>query len=291
MKFRYLSILILIGVVTFLYEQKEPDEAPLAGAMISESTNVSRTSNLIFEETFEGPTPLSTAHSTDFGADHAFRVVTSPVYRGTKSARFELRETDPLVNSGKRAEVSIIKGTSSRDRWYSFAVYFPADGFTIDSQQEIFSQWHQSADKHLGESPQSPATALRIKNDRFYLDTGYNADKVSDGVYPESRKKIDLGLVTKDTWHEFVLHFIHSYGKDGLIEVWHNGKKVITHKGGNMYNSASMPKWKIGVYKAAFKHHRSDVNKRILYFDNIRVGNQNATFDDMTPGVDTKVIK
>ena len=167
--------------------------------------------------------------------------------------------------------------------WYSFAAYFPADEFVKDTEREIISQWYQRADKHLGEKSSSPATALRIKNDRFVLDTGFNADLVSDGVQEGSKKKLDLGEVTKNTWHEFVFHFVHSYEEDGLIEVWHNGEKVITHRGGNMYNNAVLPKWKIGLYKAAFKSGASTLPNRVVYFDNIKVGNERASYEEMAP--------
>ena len=102
-------------------------------------------------------------------------------------------------------------------------------------------------------------------------------------MIPASRKRIDLGLVTKDTWHQFVIHFIHSYEADGLIEIWHNGNKILTHPGGNMYNNVAMPKWKLGIYKWKWNgSDTTDTRERILYFDNIRVGNKFVTLSEMT---------
>lgn len=271
------EITAFMGLVAVCSNQIEPI------IVSAEPSDFSKVSNLLFEETFEGEDPLWNAHDTDFGTNYAFNVVDEPVYMGNKAGRFELRASDPLVNNGKRAEVVVVIGSELNERWYSFAVYLPSKEFGRDSQQEIISQWHQRADKHLGEDGQSPSTALRIKKDRFYLDTGYNAARISEGVVSKSRKKIDIGPVTKDAWHEFVIHFIHSYGSDGLIELWHNGSKVIEHKGGNMYNNMAFPKWKLGVYKASFKSEKSDVNKRVLYFDNIRVGNRYASFQEMDP--------
>lgn len=223
---------------------------------------------LAFYETFEGRKPFSSAHNIETGDwDYALRYVSVPVYRGEKSARFEIKNDQPLVKNGKRSEVTIIKGLPGKNMWYSFAVYFPTDGFTKDSQREVINQWYQDG---------SPATSLRVRNDRLYLETG--SEK-------ENREQIDIGFATKDIWHEFVLHFIHSHSSDGLVEVWHNGKKVITHKGGNMYNNV-LPKWKIGLYKAAFKFGTSDVTNRIIFFDNIKVGNEKASYNDMVPGRD-----
>lgn len=216
---------------------------------------------------------------------YAFSVVSYPAYKGTKSGRFELRDGDPLVQNGTRAEVSIVdgaRGEIEKEAWYSFAVYFPDTDFERDSEPEIISQWHQHPDEHLGEKSQSPATFFQIKDDRFIFDTGFNSKRVSNGVDKSSRQKVDLGHVTKNTWHQWVFHFVHSYGADGMIEVWHNNRKVFRSKGGNMYNNDGLPYWKLGVYKWRWNDSlSSDTNKRVLYFDNVRVGSSNASYEQM----------
>jgi hypothetical protein len=243
-----------------------------------------KANNLLFAETFESKVPFYTVHGTDFATPYSFQVVLYPVFSGTKSARFELRDTDPMISSGTRSEVTIVKDSIKKEMWYSFAVFFPSDDFAIDSGEELISQWHQAPDSHMGEISQSPATHLDIKNDRFILDTGFNGEQISQGVNQESRRKIDLGLVTKDTWHQFVIHFIHSYEADGLIEIWHNGNKILTHPGGNMYNNVDMPRWKLGIYKWKWNgSETTDTRKRVLYFDNIKVGDNQVSLKDMAP--------
>lgn len=223
-------------------------------------------SNLIYEETFEGPAPFSTAYDSKdhIGSwDYAMKIVSNPVYKGARAVRFEIRKDQPLVKNGKRAEVVIVKDSISKNSWYSFSAYFPTEGYEYDSEREIICQWYQKG---------TPATSLRTKRDRFLLESG---------SIPGSLVKYDLGLITKDAWHEFVLHFIHSYTSDGFVEVWHNGLKVLTVNGANMYDN-TLPKWKIGLYKASFKFGTSLVDKRIIYFDNIRVGNANASFENLS---------
>jgi hypothetical protein len=146
--------------------------------------------------------------------------------------------------------------------WYSFAVYFPAEGFQPDTERELISQWYQDG---------SPATSLRVRQDRLYLESGNHI---------ESRKQYPITDIAKNRWYELVFHFVHSATADGLVEVWLDGQKVIELKGGNMYQDV-LPKWKIGVYKAAFKKNKSLVDKRVVYFDNIKVGNATATLKDM----------
>ena len=255
--------LALFGVLATSCDQKETDEANPSVT----SASSARSANLIFEETMEGTKPFSTAHGIEAGSmSYGLTYVTNPVFTGKKAARFELRETDPLESTGKRVEVTIVKGSEGdiqKNTWYSFSQYLPTD-YAKDKEPEVINQWFQGS---------SPATALRIKDDRYYLHTG-------NSLSPDNRKYIDLGAVTKGQWNQFVLHFIHSNGSDGLIEVWRNGTKILTHKGGNMY-SGSLPKWKVGVYKSAFKYGTSQVSKRVLYYDDIRVGNSNATLAEM----------
>ena len=259
---KHISKFILVGLVVSAIYALSTIGADKSQPDILNSTP------LLYNETFEGPNPFSSAHGIETGDwDYALKYVSDPVFEGGKAVRFEIREDQPLVKDGKRSEVTIIKGLPGKDMWYSFAVYFPSDGYAKDSQREVINQWYQHG---------TPATSLRARHDRLFLETG--SEK-------ENRKQIDIGLIKKDIWHEIVFHFVHSHESDGLIEVWYDGERVITNNGGNMYADV-LPKWKIGLYKASFKYGTSDVSKRILFFDNIKVGNELASYTDMMPNTE-----
>lgn len=268
------SLALLVVLCYYLVEGlvKDPPEvqsspAPLTTLRTAQSAAISP--NIIFFEDMEGPTPFSKAQDVEAGAwNYALQFVSHPTFEGRKSARFEIREDQPLVKGGKRSEVTIIRGKQlpGKSMWYSYALYFPID-YTKDRQQEIINQWFQD---------RTPATAVRVKDDRIYLHTGSSNE-------PDNRVWIDMGAVNKGYWNTFVYHFIHSSGSDGLIEVWRDGVKLVTRQGGNMYNLDIMPKFKVGLYKSAFKYGSSDVTYRVIYFDNIKVGNASATFALMDP--------
>jgi hypothetical protein len=262
-KFRNLMLPLLAGAVVFSCEQKELDEVNPSAAMSAESTS-NATANHIFEETFEGSTAFDGRHK-QFGTSHSFQMVTNPVYRGAKSGRFELRSTDGEVANGTRAEVIIADAATNKNRWYSFAAYFPAKDYAYDSGSESLAQWFQM-------SGVTQATSLRVRKDRLILRTGND---------PKTLKEIDLGPIIKDNWQEYVFHFIHSHGSDGLIEIWQNGKKIFTRSGGNAYDT-KLPNFKLGIYKASWNSGTTETSKRVVYYDNIRVGNEKATFADMT---------
>lgn len=218
-------------------------------------------SNLLFIENFEGETPFRGVRH-QFSAEYSFQVVTSPVFAGAKAGRFDLRASDSMVSNGTRAEV-LFDIPGHKERWYSFAVYFPSEKYKIDRNNDIINQWYQEG---------SPATSFRIRKDRFILRTGSSK---------ASRQDFDLGFVTKDSWHQFVFHFIHSYKGDGLVEVWHNRSKVFFRKGGNMYDGR-LPRWKVGIYKDNWNEDRiTDTDRRVYYIDDIKIGNQDATVSEM----------
>ncbi len=230
------------------------------------STQKPAASSILFEETFEGNDALAKVVSMHTSTDYGFRLVDKPVHRGRRAGRFELRDTDPMIHRGTRSELFVIDRITYKERWYSFAAFFPSEGYANDTSNELISQWHQSG---------SPPISLRISNDRFYLRVLHNSDE-------SAWEKIDIAPVTKDVWHEFVFHIIHSEGKDALIEVWHNGRLQITYRGRNQIKGEKMPYWKVGIYKAKWNKSTTDTHIRICYIDDIKVGNENARFSDMT---------
>lgn len=222
---------------------------------------------LLFEETFEGIKPLSTTVNLQTDSEHGFHVVTDPVNKKNKTARFELRASDPMVHRGKRSELFVVDRVTQKEIWYSFAVLFPESGYTPDSSNELISQWHQEG---------SPPISLRTVDDIIYL-------RVRHSTQSDKWKVMDVAPLTKDVWHEFVFHIIHSAGADALIEVWHNGQKCVTYNGPNHFEDKKMPYWKVGVYKAKWNNNRTASDTRVIYFDNIRVGNELASFETMQP--------
>ncbi|MFD2515172.1 heparin lyase I family protein [Pontibacter locisalis] len=267
-KFRNLVMPLLIGAVAISCEKKELEELTPNQLSTSETSNLTTSANILFEETFEGSTLFSGLRE-QFGTSYAFSTANSPVYNGSKSGRFELRDTDPMVSNGTRTEV-VFPAQSNQNRWYAFSVYFPSNGYEKDSKGDVISQWHQGGGKN-------PSISLRTVYDKLLLDFR------TDPGTPQ--KEYLLNPIAKDVWHTFVMHINHSHGSDGVIEIWHNGVKVFTHKGGNSYDSTyESPRWKLGIYKSPWNEsNTTDVSKRVLYFDEIRMGNERATLAEMTP--------
>ncbi|MBI0399169.1 Ig-like domain-containing protein [Cyclobacterium marinum] len=226
--------------------------------------------NLTVEETFENGdawTGDSYAYQ-QFAEDHSFKVVKDPVFDGDYIGKFELQYGDPMVtkNGGPRSEVLFGEAESS-EMWYSFAVYFPSYGWKTDNDDEIISQWHASNG--------TPPLSLRVKNGKLRLRVGRTEGTSVKFTY------LEFGDVPKDEWNEFVFHVVHSKDSDGLVEVWKNGEKFATHKGPNLYSDGKHTRWKIGIYKSTWGKKSTDINLRVTYFDNVRIGGENASLNDM----------
>jgi hypothetical protein len=263
--------LLFVGVITTSCDKNDLEEVVAANAVHVENAS---SANILVEETFENGSGLAAFHSNDFAADHSFALVSDHVFAGKQVARFELRDTDPMVGNGTRAEVTVIKNESEegmeKEMWYSFAVLFPSNGYEADAEKEIISQWHQSGGM-------SPPISLIIRNDRMSVEVTSVADE---------EKKFDLGEITKDSWQQFAFHIIHSKDTDGLVEIWKNGVNILTFEGANLYKKGDdLPKWKMGLYKWKWNGSKTtNTKKRVLYFDNVRAGNANTSLAEMTAG-------
>ncbi|MFT2009626.1 heparin lyase I family protein [Pontibacter sp. 13R65] len=266
---------ILIGALAISCEPKELEEIAPANTLSLENTKFATSANLLIEETFE-TSSLFSGIRQQFGTSHAFSVSSTTVYNGSKAGRFELRDSDPLVSNGTRSEV-LFPAQNSMDRWYAFSLYLPSEHWQSDSKQEIITQWHQG--------PTNPPMSLRIINDRMFLDVrrfaGSSIKLPVEGWNP----------LPKDQWVSIVFHIVFDHHA-GVTDMWVNGEKKLAYRGGNCFAEKDLargtteiiPRWKLGIYKSDWNGTKTtDTKKRVLYFDEIRMGNERATLADMTP--------
>jgi hypothetical protein len=234
--------------------------------------NLALNDNILHKISFEESNPFSTV-SSQFCCNHSRKVVLNPTNSNDKVGRFELRNTDRVetaTTTSARAEI-LFPSQKNKERWYAVSVYFPTTGYSKDRVTEIIMQWHQSAN--------SPPSAVEVKDDQIFLRSiNRNSKLNSDEVYTNH----PIATVQRGQWNEFIFHFIHSPYSDGLIEIWHNGKKLNPIKGPNIRSGLSLPRFKVGIYKWKWNNGRtSDTSKRILYVNNILIANENASLEDL----------
>ncbi|WP_207513896.1 polysaccharide lyase [Longitalea luteola] len=234
--------------------------------ILNRTASIESLSNLLWADNIDGSSFFSHSVSVQKSTSYGITAATTHCYQGLKSARFELRNSDPETNGGTRAEISFFPFSANLNRWYAYAIYAPSDKFKYDDEDDVITQWHQGG----GETP---ALCLRILEDRLYM-------RILGKWHP-------LGAWVKDRWRSYVMHIKHSAYSDGLIEMWIDGEKVMHYVGANMYkvgDDFDIPNMKFGIYKSTWNGSgTSSTSSRVLYYDDIKMGNQYATYDDMEP--------
>ena len=259
-----------------------PYEPPIAddvnqNAATASIISVGTRKNLMFNFTTEASNALSLFSYTsalNYGslqktASYSVQKTSAYARFGSYSTRYELRKTDPLVGSGKRSEAlrySKSEPVVKVERWYAASYYLPSD-YVPDAAPECITQWHTN----IG----SPPLAIWTQNGQLYVTRFGN-------------KLFSLGAYTKNQWFDLVLHVKWSTTSDGLIEVWKNGAKVFTYNGANILTNATYGAYmRTGLYKWPWNPTSkivSSTTQRVLYVDEVRIGNASATYYDVAPG-------
>jgi hypothetical protein len=70
-----------------------------------------------------------------------------------------------------------------------------------------------------------------------------------------------------------------------LVEVWKDGARVTDFRGPNTYNDKGRIYFKIGLYKPSWNDPSvpSDVDVRHIFHDEVRIGDQAASYRDVAP--------
>ena len=244
--------------------------------------------NLLFESTFEQQNALSAWQSEQAHASSIVR--SSPAKTGKYSAKFVIKNSDPLVAGSYRAELKNDILPKFSERWYGFSTYLP-ESFRNDPVPESIFQWHNVPNFSSGETwalatrdggvRQTPLHVQTV-NGRYVLV--HSLSTVPDDYRsPVKVKKYDLGPYRTGEWTDWVLHMKFTYQNDGIIEVWKNGEKVLTINGQTYYNDESGPYLKFGLYKWGWSGTGSTVSERTIHFDDFRIGSAKATYNDVAP--------
>jgi hypothetical protein len=143
-----------------------------------------------------------------------------------------------------------------REAWYGFSFLVPKD-FPIVDNRLVISSCKQS-------DVSRPIVAQRFQNGKHTFT-----------VESQGRKELyKLPTIPLGQWIDMVYHLRYSTGADGLVEVWMNGKKVVTYSG-----PAAEPKAKnafynkIGLYRDRLKVPMT------MYYDNYAMGGSKEAVD------------
>lgn len=192
--------------------------------------------------------------------------------------RTELFKTDPDSAGSKRSEWAEQGGAGlNGNRWMGLSYFFPTATYGFDNSPEIILQWHHNLPTG------SPPFAIWTWRDHFYCTTRLNP---GDGDTTR-----DMGVIPKDRWNDIIVHYNQRSDAQGQIQIWINstiptgGTPTLTINGPVSFAGITNY-FKLGIYKWQWKSApgNSSQTHRLFYIDEIRYGNQNATFYDVAPG-------
>lgn len=228
--------------------------------------NDSGRNNLILESTFEGSDPFSDWGNVQHCCDYSLTQNHDKFTEGANSMRIEIRSTDPQTSSSIRSELTQGGDEVGIERWYGFNIYL--ENWTDDNAGEDVFQWHP--DNTTG----TATASLWTSGGRFVFqsNTGGNAGS----------EYIDLGPIISNKWMSWVIHVKWAADNSGIMQVWMNGTQVI-----NRTNTVTSPPegtyFKLGINKFGWGIQASTTTQRVLYYDQVRIGNAKAQYEDVKP--------
>jgi len=220
---------------------------------------------------------------------------------GERAVMLALSHDDPVTYRTELTvrglpEPDFIDGSAARlghGYWYGLRLYLPA-GWEPDSTPEIITQWHEIPDRDLGEAWRNPPVALQIKPagdgaPHFVVRVRSDSRPLTVSGRYERDEAHDLGPVAPflGRWTNWVWSIRWAADDTGHLTLWRDGVKVLDLPNqGNTYNDARGPYMKIGIYKWAWQDPRdTGARSRVLYVDDIRIGNGSASYDTVAPKV------
>ena len=271
------------------------------------------------------------------GPDATVNIVNTKAAQGSKSLKFVLsynpatsvfrNQITACYYTGTKCETLLLK--ENGPNWIGFSVYHPgqADGsefWVQDTQGEQFMQIHTPPYWDSAGYAQGPAVSLdtggwRAPWDLLSISTDTPCHKSASlptlQTCPTSN--IDDGQnwqfsYSKGVWENYVIEYepsnssmtspgVITVTKPGLLKVWRNGTLIVDDTNVNSGFPLNIGNFFLnwGIYKRPWESAASSVNKRTIYFDEIRVGDIDSNYEEVDPtqappqcndGIDNEVV-
>jgi hypothetical protein len=220
----------------------------------------------ILKDGFEGKTLADFWLPGNYGSGlyvpGAIKISTNYARSGMYSAEITVHEGDiDAAGDGdtrvERAELDsghfALRG---REAWYGFSLLVPKD-FPIVDDRLVISSCKQS-------DVSRPIVAQRFRNGKHTVT-----------IESQGREKsYNLPRIRLGQWIDMVYHLRYSTGTDGLVEIWMNGKQVVSYSGPAADPNAKNAFYnKIGLYRDRLKVPMT------IYYDNYAMGASKEAVD------------
>lgn len=162
------------------------------------------------------------------------------------------------------------------------------ESWTDDSQPELIFQLHGDKDTKV-EPSRCPPFALYLEGASWYWNVRWDTRVISTSLGGEGERRVWKAPYEKGKWVDWVIHARWSHQDDGVgfIRIWKDGVAIVEDTGPNLFNDAAGMKGpQFGIYKWPWLNGPSDVDERVVYFDEIYVGDHTSSFEAVSPPKD-----
>jgi Polysaccharide lyase len=215
----------------------------------------------------------------DFEGEHPFHdltiegeppvVISDPLNPANQVMHAVLK---PHAERAERSEVRFDRIAEGQERWVGCRILRP------DREQFgrvcLFQLGPISGAPGHGGRGLYQILAWKAEDRLFFTFKGY-LSRVTDKDFDSP-----VGELVVGKWDEWVLHLKLSSRDDGHITLWRNGQQLIDRAGQNAFPGDRLAvKW--GAYIGAGNVTEQETN---VYFDDVVIGDETATYEDVSPG-------
>lgn len=253
----------------------------------------------IFDNTYRQFQSHQCSSNSDYVDNSLFKFVTSPVRGGKLAMQHHVQNCD------ERSEIGIPDGIlkENQEYWIGWSYFFPNSFLKpvegepdMSIVQQMFYQTSfrdQREGITLFECNQKtsrdgtlktrgvPGSYMTISPDggTFDYTVAFYQGQDSEGRYIFGCKNFSIPARINE-WDDFVVNVRPSSdSSQGFVKIWKNGKLYVNEKVALLRPGVNaMGAWKIGVYVGDPGH-----GERLLYTDELRVGNGNSSFEEVSP--------
>ncbi|WP_297381985.1 polysaccharide lyase [Spirosoma sp.] len=242
--------------------------------------------SILFKDNFENDN-IASFWRPNFWTPTAGLITKEIKRSGKKSLRISwmLSQVDG-TNKMKHSELSSKPlDNGETERWYGYSSYMPSSSMADDDQTVIVTQWHGQPDPGFEDTVPPVAISVEPGNKLQLVYRAMNKPIVRSMQGPTSQVYKDLGAAIFDKWVDYVVHIKWDpIGYKGILQVWQNGELKINEQGIQIgYMQELKPFWKAGLYCWTGK---SKYAEKVIYYDEMRIGNAIAGYDAVKPGRD-----
>ena len=292
---------------TFFYGLRVADASNNAGdrgatAKVTATSggSVARKNVIFYDDAEDEPSTHKWKTVIDNGTNGSIASSADQARAGSRSYRF--RQGPPIPDAAShnlhvelRQQAVVSPGTAhpqffayGREFWIGYSVYIPVDydfpsGIINGNRAwDILGQFH-SADTDDCDGVRNPMASIHAKdaNKGFFLhiigESIQCGPRMVDGKKTYDRQvSYDSGPLKRGAWNDVVLNFRFSYTTGGFFKAWLNGEQFADDTGMNCFNDTVPPYFRMGMYGLLNQ-------TTTVYYDEIRIGNEKATYADVAP--------